>query len=170
MKLTSLLLSAILIGLIAGAGHSVKAQDQRVNRASTDVTEPTDENRRTPLMRAALKGDRTELLNLLENGADVNGKTKSGVTALMLAAGSGRVEIVQDLLAKGADINAKTSGNYTPLMCAALNGQTKTVKILLEKGADATAVDNGGKTALKYAESKGYGDIVELLSNVKDKE
>jgi ankyrin repeat protein len=169
-KLSSLLI-AILIGLVVNAGYSAYAQDQqRANRASTDITEPTDENGRTPLMRAALKGDRTELLALIENGADVNGKSKSGVTALMLAAGSGRVDIVQDLLSKGADVNAKTSGNYTPLMCAALNGHTKIVKVLLDGGADVSAKDNSGQTAMKYAEAKGHADIVELLSNVKDQE
>ena len=168
-KLFSLMF-AILIGLVANAGYSANAQDQRANRASTDITEPTDENDRTPLMRAALKGDRTELLGLLDNGADVNGKSKSGVTALMLAAGSGRIEIVQDLLSKGADINAKTTGNYTPLMCAALNGHIKVVKALVDAGADVSAKDNGGQTALKYAESKGHADIVELLSSVKDKQ
>src|SRR5262252_2587162 len=111
-KLTYLMLSGILIGLVAYSSYSVKAQDRQPSRASVDITEPTDENGRTPLMRAALKGDRSQLIALIESGADVNGKNKSGVTALMLAAGSGRIEIVQDLLSKGADVNAKTSGNY----------------------------------------------------------
>lgn len=170
-KRTSALLFGILIGLVASLGGSALAQDQEAKRDSADtVTEPRDENGRTALMRAALKGDRTELLALIESGADVNAKSKSGVTALMLAAGEGHREVLQALLARGAHINAKTSGNYTPLMCAALNGQTKVVKMLLDAGADFSAKDNSGKTALKYAESRGHADIVELLSSVKDKE
>jgi uncharacterized protein len=40
---------------------------------------------------------------LLDNGADVNGRSENGITALMMAAAYGRKDMVELLLAKGAD-------------------------------------------------------------------
>jgi ankyrin repeat protein len=45
---------------------------------------------------------------LLEYGADVNAKTRDGLTALHLSAQNGHLEIVKLLLEHGADVNSET--------------------------------------------------------------
>jgi len=55
------------------------------------------------LIRAAADGDAHTVTTLLAEGADVNGGSQAGQTALMLAAFFGHTDIVRLLLAAGAD-------------------------------------------------------------------
>jgi uncharacterized protein len=167
----ALLLTASLIALTGWAEIAVTAQSPGTEQRqpASIAAELKDENGRTALMRAVLKGDRGNVQALLDNSADVNATTDAGVTALMLAAGEGNAEVLQALLAKGADVNAKTPGGYTALMCASLNGHTEAVRVLLDNGADVSIKDSGDQTALKYAESKAHTEIIELLTRARNK-
>jgi ankyrin repeat protein len=89
-----------------------------------------------PLNQAAMRGDTTQVQQLLDKGADVNTKDSNGETALMEAAGNGHPEVVKQLLAKGADVNAKSSYGYTALLYAADKGHTECVGLLLDGGAN----------------------------------
>lgn len=171
IRIKASFLVALMFVLPAYSVSLASVQDPETARRETGqiTSVPKDENGRTALMRAALKGNRADVQALLDGAADVNAKTDAGVTALMLAAGEGHDEVLQALLAKGAEVNARTPGGYTALMCAALNGHTETVRILLDNGADANVKDNGDQTALKYAESKGHTDIIELLTRARNK-
>ena len=65
-------------------------------------------------MTASLKGHTEIVKALLDKGADVNAKSKDGVTALMWASQDGHTEIVKALLIdKGADVNAKSEKGWT---------------------------------------------------------
>jgi hypothetical protein len=91
---------------------------------------------------AAEAGDQGEVRDLLDAGADVNGKTTSprltsavmfdipyavGSTALHIAATHGYHDIAAVLLNKKADVNAVNAENFTPLDCAfvSYNGMVK---------------------------------------------
>ena len=63
----------------------------------------------------------------INDGADVNAKTKKGYTPLYWSAYSGQKEIVQLLIAKGADVNAKNKYGDTPLDVAINFGNRKGV-------------------------------------------
>ncbi|MCE7872933.1 ankyrin repeat domain-containing protein [bacterium CPR1] len=84
---------------------------------------------------------------LLEKGADVNAKDKSGRTALFLAASSANLHSVQVLLDLGADVDARTDtgqqgGGSTPLMAVSETDNpdsTKIVELPISKGADVNA-------------------------------
>jgi ankyrin repeat protein len=122
-----------------------------------------NENGKTALMNASLKGN-TEIVNLLlDHGADINAKTISGQAALNAAVQRGHTEIVRLLLDRGADINAKDSYGNTALSNAAFNGHTEIVKLLLDHGADIHAKDSHGDTALMHATSLGKIETVILL-------
>lgn len=73
---------------------------------------------------------------LLENGADVNIKSKKGMTALIAAARGGFSNIVKALLENGADVNAKTNSGETALTIAQNKGHNEIV-IMLKKADDA---------------------------------
>jgi ankyrin repeat protein len=60
-----------------------------------------------PLMHGIHKNRIDTVRVLLDSGADVNGRGRSGETALMMAAGYGYTPIVELLLDRGADTRAK---------------------------------------------------------------
>merc|ERR1712212_807390 len=88
---------------------------------------------------------------LLQNGADVNAKTKDGSTALMMAAGYGQKDIVKLLLQNNANINVKNKYGTTALMSAAHEGYNDSVEILLQNNADVNLRSNYGHSALYFA-------------------
>ena len=100
---------------------------------------------------------------LLADGADVNGKSLTGHTALQLAAQHGCSSNVQQLLAHNPDLNAQDKGGYTALMWAADRGHNAVVKQLIEAGASLAESTIDGYTALTLAEEKGHDDTAQLL-------
>jgi RNA polymerase sigma factor (sigma-70 family) len=85
---------------------------------------------------------------LLDKGADVNARTKQGVTPVMLAAAAEQPDVLRLMLGKDSDVNARDSEGKTPLMYAAENGRFANSKALLAEGADVRLKDKNGKTAL----------------------
>lgn len=59
---------------------------------------------------------------VLQEGAEVDAKTTTGVTALWLAAGEGRKEVAATLIARGADVNNRRTDGITAVMAAAVGG------------------------------------------------
>ncbi len=100
---------------------------------------------------------------LLEKGADIEAKTKDGLTPLMFASRNGHHEIVKTLLEKGADIEAKTIDDFPSLILASRYGYHEIVKTLLEKGANIEAKNIDGWNSLMLASQYGYREIVQTL-------
>jgi ankyrin repeat protein len=67
---------------------------------------------------------------LIEKGADVNAKNKSGWTALHFASSEGQLKIVQCLMEEGANINAEDKSKMTALNLARKNVQLEVVQYL----------------------------------------
>ena len=90
------------------------------------------------LWEAARAGDTARITAALNQGADVNAKSRYDVTALIFAASSGRLEAVKLLVARGADVNAQDSFYRARAADRALtNGHSDVVIYLLQNGADA---------------------------------
>lgn len=72
----------------------------------------------TPLSCACMAtNDNQEVIKyLIKMGANLNSRSRSGLSPLHIAAMRGRHEIVRILLAHGADPNLRDNDNYTPLM------------------------------------------------------
>lgn len=88
-------------------------------------------------LRAAINDGRTEeAKGLLEQGADVNGRTSGGYTPLMIAAGVGNEEMVRLLLARGADPTLVNDYGWTAGEVAKMNNY-RSIQALLEQASTA---------------------------------
>jgi len=92
---------------------------------------------------------------LLQNGIDVNGKTKDGTAPLlqvMRASGAVRPPVVQELIKAGADVNMSHSlegRTFTPLQAACNYGCcAEVIQELLKAGAKVDLQDDSGTSAL----------------------
>jgi len=72
---------------------------------------------------------------LVQRGADVNSRTKSGTSPLHTAVLYGRREVAEYLLDKGADVNAKSASGATPLSLAQAANFDRIGKMLRSRGA-----------------------------------
>ncbi|XP_044528716.1 2-5A-dependent ribonuclease [Gracilinanus agilis] len=116
-----------------------------------------------PLIQAVQKGDRGLVLQLLEEGADINVRAKGGWTPLHNAVKEGKEEIVQLLLDKGADPHIRKDNGATPFIVAGIMGDVKLLRLFLSKGADVNEHDIHGFTAFMEAACYGKVEALEFL-------
>src|SRR5881394_3464211 len=113
---------------------------------------------------AAMRGDRDEVLALLEHGADVNAAQGDGMTALHWAAVNEDVELAKSLIYAGANVRATTRLNaITPLWLAAQSGDSLMVRLLLDNKAEPDATTTTGVTPLMIASASGNALAVSVL-------
>jgi len=140
------------------------------------------------MMEAVKKGDISKVQELIEKGANLNFKGRSG--PLHQTIRLNRLKIAELLIAKGADVNAQNQWDWTPIFFSkstaavelliskganpshkaedgltplhmeALSGRVKSADVLIKNGADVNARDNRGKTPLFSAIKK---EIAEFL-------
>lgn len=78
---------------------------------------------------------------LLHNRANVNAKSKNGLTPMHLCAQNDRVNVASILAKNNADISPQTNEGYTPLHAAAHFGQMNMVRFLLKNGANVNTTN-----------------------------
>ena len=119
------------------------------------------------LARSAASGHCRECLRIaLDDGADANGATRNGRSALQDAAAFGDLEMVRILVEKGANASAADKRGYTAIMRAALSyepGAPQVVEYLLARGANVNLKNETGDTALSFAARFGETPIVAML-------
>lgn len=84
---------------------------------------------------AAGNGNLAAVKQYLQDGADVNARTKDGLTPLMFAARDGHLDVVKYLVDKGADMNTRDNYGTTPLMWARDVCRWDVLKFLKQHGA-----------------------------------
>ena len=104
---------------------------------------------RTPLHFAA--HDYSTARVLLIAGANVNVKSRRGVTPLHRASKLGQAPLVELLISYGAKVNVKDNDGATPLHYAVGSGSTGVVEVLVENGARLNSRTSRGRTALHWA-------------------
>jgi ankyrin len=96
---------------------------------------------------------RSIIFELLAHHADINARTREGITALHSACRVGDIDIVMLLLQLGARIDVVTLKGQTALMRAVENmyeqhSAVDVVRLLIQYGADVLAVDSNNGTLL----------------------
>ena len=121
-----------------GTAADLKAQLDAGLDPNTHTAEGT-----SLLMMAVTEADKVRLL--VDRGADVRAKAKSGFTALMIASTClGTSESVRLLLEHGAEVTPgkEVMYNASPLFLASLAGDRENVALLLARGADPNRMMN----------------------------
>lgn len=107
---------------------------------SSDV--PPEVIQRDIFIGAAGSGDMQTMLEMLEQGVDINVHASfGGPTALIVAARFGHVAIVEALLAHGADVNAEDNYGQTALYFAKKNSKTRVIELLEAAGGTSPPVE-----------------------------
>ena len=119
----------------------------------------------TALWVAAAKGHFDVVRLLIEQNADVDGRTSTNSTPLRVAAFDGRLDIVRYLVENRADVNARNDFNSTPLMVTCYKGHPNVATYLVKHGANINLQDNEGSSCLHYASKGGHFHLAcELLA------
>ena len=88
------------------------------------------------LFEAARTGDRSRVVALLDRGADVNARSRYGVTAAGFAADKGHLEVVRLLVERGANLDVTDSFyGSRPIDFALRGGHPDVVLYLLSRGS-----------------------------------
>jgi len=96
--------------------------NQEASQEKPQAAQKLDIN--TILLLAAQKGDLDMVVGAIEEGADLECKTKKGNTALLLAAKAGHPEAVEYLLEQGANVNAKDRNGFDAVFLVAYRFST----------------------------------------------
>ncbi|XP_033113850.1 ankyrin repeat domain-containing protein 50-like isoform X2 [Anneissia japonica] len=90
--------------------------------------------------------------NLIERGANINGRSKDGFSPLCNAAFWGYSDIVECLLLNGANVNQCNGGTrWTACHCAAFQDHGRVIMKLMPFQPDLTLKDSKGRTAVDFA-------------------
>ena len=105
----------------------------------------------SPLMMAALKGERALVEELLTLGADPNHVNDDQHHALWFACVNGDADLVSLLIAHGGDVDNQNVNGATCAIYTASTGKLEILKRLVEAGADLHKETSGGYNALESA-------------------
>jgi hypothetical protein len=129
-----------------------------------NVNVKDDEYGRTPLHWAALNGHVEIAGLLLQNGAEVNARSKYGTTPLHLAAFQGHFDILHLLVENGVDLEAQDNIGSRALHRAADRGHLPFIQELISRyHVDINARDNFGRTALWMARARNDSTVITFL-------
>lgn len=121
---------------------------------------------RTPLaMLAAYPWSAKSLNFLVERGANIHDKDRSGCAVIHVAAIYGSLVFMEKVCPLGVDIEERDSRGNTPLMIATIGDNFSIIERFLEWGADIEAEDRFGRTVLLMAVcNNAHQSICLLLS------
>jgi len=151
----------ILLTLMGLSRPGLSAFSPDTIRIDTSDYIPSDDDYNS--LVAAYKGYSSEVLRLLNKGADVNANTNEGVTPLMYAADNGDIQITRILVLNGADINRKPHNGVTALLSSTLINHLDIAEFLIRNGANINDPDAKGISPLMYAVIYNYPVLYDML-------
>lgn len=154
-------LTPLMIASLMGPTQTKRVWNRLIGKSESSATKKDTAESAEPPISPQKCFEVAKLL--IENGADLNAKDRTGFTALMFSGQMGRPELVKLLVDKGAHVNAREDGGRVALMELAMLGRPELIKPLLDKGAAVNLMDKEGYTALMYAATLGRPAVVKLL-------
>lgn len=115
------------------------------------------------LQKAVKEGSVERARQLLEEGADVNGRVEGGWTPLHTAVQANREEMVHLLLEHGAEPCARKDNGASPFIIAGIVGNVNLLQLFLSKGSEIDETDNNGFTAFMEAAYYGKQEALKFL-------
>jgi ankyrin repeat protein len=161
--------SAILVaGLLFLASVAPVFANAKVCRSQEQRYEQIERGATTLEINAALfaaadKGCIELAKRLLDAGASLDARDRTGARPLAHAATAGEVEMVALFLDRGAPIDAQDLEGSSALSQAAENGRLSVVQLLVQRGANVNLPGRTGITPLEAAAYMGSVPIVEFL-------
>lgn len=160
-----------------------RAQEEAVLRAymatSPDINKEEPFYGHSLLIEAAQRGFPEVVRDLIEMGADVNGRDNgTGFTPLERELWRAQsysakeltpsyIEVLNAIIDAGAKVNAPDARGDTPLHLAAGGPSLSAVLLLLDHGAEINARNADGLTPLAAAEAAGGGSNREIIERLK---
>ena len=123
--------------LAAANAQTPQAAPKPAPAAQAPAPAPKPECEMDSLLKAAEENNIAAVRCLIENGADVNAKTKYGYTSLHRAAWKGTTETAALLIENGADVNAKTNNGWAPMDVAIYFDRAEIQSLLSRHGGKA---------------------------------
>lgn len=174
--MTALMLSAEnghneVMGILLEAGAKprfTKEEDIEVAKTASN-----EDNLNAKLLNAIQNHDETTAVEMIQNGAKPDARSKRGIPALIMAASRKQTAVVEALLDKKADVNIRATDKekgieqITALHVAATNGHVEILQLLLDRGGNVNAQDKSGLTPLMAAAELGNTVAVILLIDKK---
>ncbi len=104
-----------------------------------------------------------EMVNLIDNGADIDSQDKFGRTTLIQAAASNNTPVMESLIDRGANVNIKDLRGNTALTNIASKNQVSIVKLLIDKGAIFYTQSPCANDILSNIKKECHKDIIKLI-------
>uniref|UniRef100_A0A4W5RGS2 Ankyrin 1 n=1 Tax=Hucho hucho TaxID=62062 RepID=A0A4W5RGS2_9TELE len=117
----------------------------------------------TGLFLVLLRGNVIMVRLLLDRGAQIDAKTKNGLSPIHMSAQGDHMDCVRQLMQYNAAIDDVTLDHLTPLHVAAHCGHHRMAKVLLDKGAKPNSRALNGFTPLHIACKKNHMRVMDLL-------
>ncbi|KAL4724248.1 hypothetical protein ACLX1H_008861 [Fusarium chlamydosporum] len=115
------------------------------------------------LLCAAELGNIGRILQVLDEGVDINSLDIDGRSALSVSAEHGHIDIVVALTQRGADLNIKDSNGGSPLWWASRYGYEKIVEYLASQGTNVNNQDADGQSPISVASQYGHLTTIKVL-------
>ncbi|MCK7515067.1 MAG: ankyrin repeat domain-containing protein [Desulfobacterales bacterium] len=116
-----------------------------------------------PLYLASLRGREDIIEALLSRGSGVNGRDRTGRTAVHAAAEQGQTRALELLVGHGGSVDVRDAEGLTPLHLACQEGHENAARLLADHGAEIDISDDLGETPLHLAALAGDCDVVAFL-------
>jgi ankyrin len=150
--------------------------DRQVDSSYGGVERLADTNKRVPgytALSRAVENNHQEMIEvLLQKGAHVVGRTRSGAPLLSFAVSQDRDNLFKWLMRYHPPLEDTDYDGRTALMTAAMKGKVEMAKILVQRGAKIDKPDSVGATALLRACEAGSKHVIEYLldagANIND--